>query len=272
MQVAKVKPSRREAFLNNKPREQEARTALVAYTGRQIADTEKQGQTLSANEQQLEKLSSAVIRAIRKDDLARQLKALERAAKELLQIDAQLAQINIKPKHVEDLNELERQIAILDAQLSAAAAHLAVEVKSAGTGQVRIGTARPKGTHSEPVLVPTKITVGDLAVITVTPAPNTKHESASPSMQSDRRCWNQSMFPLLPRRVRCSPNAVIWRQKPQGSVDRVEDPQGYWRPGHWSLPKPRAMCGDRRGNRCCVGRRQASSLPGSKEIEERSWN
>ncbi len=172
-------------------REQEVRAALLR-TQEQIADTERQAQTLSANEQQLEKLSSAAIRAIRKDDLARQLKALERAAKELLQIDAQLTQINIKPKHIEDLDELERQIAILDAQLSAAAAHLAVEVKSAGTGQVRIGTTRPKGTHSEPVLAPTKITVGDLAVITVTPAPNTKHEKRQ-SVDAERSTLLESI-------------------------------------------------------------------------------
>ena len=156
-------------------REQEIRAAMLR-TQEQIADTEKQSQTLFANEQQLEKLSSAAIRSVRKDDLTRQLKALERAANELLQIDAQLAQINIKPKHIEDLDELERQVATLDAQLSASAAHMSVEVKAAGTGQVRIGNTRPKDNHSAPVVAPTKVTVGDLAVITVTPSPNPRHE------------------------------------------------------------------------------------------------
>ena len=56
------------------------------------------------------------------------------------------------------------------------AAHLSVEVKPAGAGQVRIGGARPKGTHSAPILAPTKVTVAELAVITVTPAPNPRHE------------------------------------------------------------------------------------------------
>lgn len=165
-------------------REQEARSAL-SRSQEQIADAEKQVQTLSTRDQQLEKLSAATIRAIRKNDLALQLKALERAAKELLQIDAQLAQLNIKPKHIDDLDELERQIATLDAQLSAAAAHMDIEVKPAGTGQVRVGTAQPKGTHSGPVLAPTKITVGDLAVITVTPAPNARHDKRQ-SFDADR--------------------------------------------------------------------------------------
>lgn len=172
-------------------REQEARAAFLR-TQEQIADVEKQAQALSTREQQLEKLAAAAIRAIRKDDLARQLKALERAAKELTQIDAQLVQLTIKPKNIDDLDELERQIATLDAQLSAAAAHLAVEVKPAGAGRVRVGTVRPKATHSGPVLAPTKVTVGDLAVITVTPAPNARHEKRQ-SLDEERSALLKSM-------------------------------------------------------------------------------
>lgn len=156
-------------------REQEARAALMR-TQEQLGDIEKLAHRLSTQEQQLEKLASASIRAMRKDDLSRQLAALERASKELLQIDAQLTQIGIKPKQIEDLDELDRSIATLDAQLSAAAAHLTVEVKPAGTGQVRIGSTQPEGAHSAPILAPTKITIGELAVVTVTPAPNVRHE------------------------------------------------------------------------------------------------
>jgi hypothetical protein len=156
-------------------REQEARAALLR-TQEQIADVEKRAQALSVREQQIEKLTAASVRAIRKNDLARQLKALEGAAKELLQIDAQLTQIKIKPKSLDELDELERQIASLDAQLSAVATHLSVEVKPAGVGQVRVGDVRPKGTYSAPILASTTVTVGELAIITVTPAPNPRHE------------------------------------------------------------------------------------------------
>ena len=106
----------------------------------------------------------------------RRLKSLEDAAKNLTEIDAQLSQLRIKPKTVEDLDELDRQIAALDAQLSAAAATLAVEVKPAGAGQVRIGSLRAKGSHAAPVLAPTKVTIGDLAVVTVTPAVHPRQE------------------------------------------------------------------------------------------------
>jgi len=125
------------------------------------------------------------LRALRKDDLERQLKALEQAAKDLLQIDAQLTQLIIKPKHIEDIDELERKIATLDAQLSAAAAHLNIEVKPAGKGQVRVGTAQPDQTYNGPVVAETKVTVGELAIITVTPAPNASHETRQ-SLDADR--------------------------------------------------------------------------------------
>jgi len=44
-------------------REQGARAALL-HTQEQIASTEKQAQTLSSREQQLEKLSAAVVRSV----------------------------------------------------------------------------------------------------------------------------------------------------------------------------------------------------------------
>src|SRR5579883_1172423 len=156
-------------------REQEV-SAAVARAQEQIAGLERSLHTLARRDHQLEKLVSATVRAQRKDELARQLKTVEHAAKELREIDAQLSQIRIKPKMVEDLDDLDRQIATLDAQLSAAAAQLAVEVKPDGTGRVRIAGSRAKDFYSAPVLAPIKIAVADLAVITVTPAALPRHE------------------------------------------------------------------------------------------------
>ena len=155
--------------------EQEARTTL-ARTEEQRATAESEAKSLGVREQHLERLAGALVRASRKDELVRRLKSLEETAKNLTEIDAQLSQLRIKPKTVEDLDELDRQIAALDAQLSAAAATLAVEVKPAGAGQVRIGSLRAKGSHAAPLLAPTKITIGDLAVVTVTPAVHPRQE------------------------------------------------------------------------------------------------
>jgi len=155
--------------------EQEAR-ATLARTEEQRATAESEAKSLGVREQHLERLAGALVRASRKDELVRRLRSLEETAKNLTEIDAQLSQLRIKPKTVEDLDELDRQIAALDAQLSAAAATLAVEVKPAGAGQVRVGLLRAKGSHAAPVLAPTKITIGDLAVVTVTPAVHPRQE------------------------------------------------------------------------------------------------
>jgi AAA domain len=156
-------------------RELEARAAATC-TQEQIAGVEKDLQTLSRCEQQLEKLVSATIRAQRKDELVRQLATLEQSVKELRDIDAQLAQIRVRSGMVEELDALDREIASLDAQLSAAAAQLVVEVKPEGIGQVRIGHDRAAGSHSGPVLAPVTIAVAEFAVITVTPAAHPRHE------------------------------------------------------------------------------------------------
>jgi hypothetical protein len=159
----------------HRSQEQEARAAL-ARTEEQHATIEREAKALVIKEQHLERLASALVRASRKDELTRRLKSLEDTAKNLREIDAQLSQVRIKPKTVEDLDELDRQIAALDAQLSAAAATLVVEVKPAGGGQVRIGSLRATGSHAAPVLTPTKVTIGELAVVTVTPAVHPRQE------------------------------------------------------------------------------------------------
>ena len=164
-----------KSFPEHLSQEQESR-ATLARTEEQRATAEGEAKALAIKEQHLERLSGALVRASRKDELVRRGKSLEEAARNLTEIDAQLSQVRIKPKIVEDLDELDRQIAALDAQLSAAAATLAVEVKPAGAGQVRIGTLRAKSSHAAPVLAPTKVTVGDLAVVTVTPAVHPRQE------------------------------------------------------------------------------------------------
>src|SRR5207245_127762 len=88
---------------NQHAREQEARAAL-ARTEEQIAATGKHVHALSGREHQLEKLAGAVLRAQRKDDLARQLAAVERGAAELLDTDARLSQVRVKPKTIEELD------------------------------------------------------------------------------------------------------------------------------------------------------------------------
>jgi DNA repair exonuclease SbcCD ATPase subunit len=157
-------------------RERETRAALARSQDR-IAAVEQRRHALAAREHEIEKLSSAAVRAQRKEELARQLETVEQVAGELLETDAQLSQLKIKPKDVDELDRLDREIAALDAQLSAAAAHLAIELTQAGAGKVHIGAAQLDGNHTSPVLTPTRIMIGDLATIVVTPAANPRRET-----------------------------------------------------------------------------------------------
>ena len=70
------------ALPDQRAREHEARTGL-ARTTEQLAAGEIKLRALSTRERQLEKLTGAVLRAQRKDDLARQLTAIEEAAEQL---------------------------------------------------------------------------------------------------------------------------------------------------------------------------------------------
>jgi hypothetical protein len=74
-----------------------------------------------------------------------------------------------------------------------AAAQLSVEVKPDGAGQVRVGAVRAKGSYSAPILAPTKVTIGELAVITVTlhKCPWKIHGSLS-GISTEARLWPSS--------------------------------------------------------------------------------
>ncbi|WGD53188.1 AAA family ATPase [Bradyrhizobium sp. CB1650] len=164
--------------------EEEARASL-ARTVEASAATEGEAKELTVREQHLGRLAAAVLRASRKDELIRRLDVLERAAGSLRAIDAQLSQFRVDPETAARLDDLDRQLASLDAQLSAAAATLAIEVGPAGAGQVRAGSLGVDGNHVTAVLAPTKITIGDIATITVTPALHPRHE-ARKRLDADR--------------------------------------------------------------------------------------
>jgi DNA repair exonuclease SbcCD ATPase subunit len=156
--------------------EEEARASL-ARTVEAATAIESEAKELTVGEQHLGRLVAAVFRASRKDELIRRLDALERTAGSLTTIDAQLTQVRIDPETVDRLDDLDRQLASVDAQLSAAAATVAIEVGPAGAGQVRVGSLDIDGNHAAAVLAPTKITIGDLATVTVTPALHPRHEA-----------------------------------------------------------------------------------------------
>jgi hypothetical protein len=156
-------------------KEHETRSLLLR-TNEQIAVAVQEGQLLSTREQQIERLATASVRALRKADLTSQIGALEEAAIKLRDVDAQLSLLKVKPKAIDDLDDVDRQIASLDAQLSAAAARLDIQVSPAGKGAVRVGALTLTAGFSAAVIDPTEVTIGDLAIMTITPAATARHE------------------------------------------------------------------------------------------------
>ncbi len=159
---------------NHSAKEQEARSLLLRTT-EQIAVAVQDGQLLAAREQQIERLATASVRTLRKADLASQIATLEEAAVQLRDVDAQLSLLKVKPKAIDDLDEVDRQIASLDAQLSAAAARLDIQVSPGGKGAVRVGTQTLTAGYSAAVVDPMEVTIGDLAIMTITPAATARH-------------------------------------------------------------------------------------------------
>src|SRR5262249_31742683 len=75
-------------------RELELRTTLLR-TQEQIGVAESLLQGIFVRQQQLEKLAAAAVRVQRKEELGSQLATLEQAARELLDLEAQLANLEI---------------------------------------------------------------------------------------------------------------------------------------------------------------------------------
>jgi energy-coupling factor transporter ATP-binding protein EcfA2 len=96
-------------------REQEIRAALTR-TAEQIATTDRQLHVLTGREQQLEKLAGAMLRAQCKDDLERQLAAVERAATELRETATKRKQLPSSKEMDEEKLALRQERSKLDAR------------------------------------------------------------------------------------------------------------------------------------------------------------
>lgn len=152
-------------------REAEARTAM-AQTEQLKSDSDETARDLSRQDQRLARLTTAVACRARVEELNRQLEVVERAAETIREIDAQLSQISVDQEAITSLDSLERQLGAIDAQLSAAAARLTVELRANGAGQILVDGAPIENRYGAAVVNEVSISVGSLAEITVTPAAN----------------------------------------------------------------------------------------------------
>lgn len=175
-----------EAMSELEGREAEARTAL-ARTALATSALDQTATSLAVREQSLAKLTAAVASGVQKDALKRQIEQLERTAGALRDIEAQLAQISIDQGAMDRLTELDRRLIATEAQLSAAAAKLTVDLRADGAGHVEVDGKSLEGTYAGSVTEAVRIKVGALAEITVTPAPNPgrqKHKELNEQLTS----------------------------------------------------------------------------------------
>jgi len=144
--------------------------ANIEGTKGQIIKFDDEINALDRRGQILQQLGVAIGKMENRHDLEQKLVMLEAAAAQLIELNAQLGQIGITPALLKTIDDAERQLTSLAAQLAAAAPQLLIEVTPKGKGRVRLGE-KPVGSRlSGPVLAATKIMVADLATISVTPA------------------------------------------------------------------------------------------------------
>jgi uncharacterized protein YhaN len=143
--------------------------ANIESTKAQIVKLDDEINSLDRRRQVLQQLSGAIAKAENQRDQEQKLGILETAAARLIGLDAQLDQIGMTPALLMIIDNAERQLTSLTAQLAAAAPQVLIEVAPKGRGQVHLGDKSVGASLFSPVLAVAKITVGDLATITVTP-------------------------------------------------------------------------------------------------------
>jgi uncharacterized protein YhaN len=165
-----------------------AREAVEA-TKAQSAEVERELDELNHRSQTVQLLLSAVSKTNICQDWKQKLASLENSSARLVQIAAELDQIAVTPEQLKAMETIERQQLTLEAQLAVRAPQLLIELQKNGVGRVHVGDKAVGERFSEPVLMPAKITIADIATITVTPAiaEASEHESKRRKLDDDQR-------------------------------------------------------------------------------------
>jgi hypothetical protein len=174
--------------------------ANVESTKAQIVKFDDEISSLDSRRQLLQQLSGAIAKAEKRRDQEQKLATLETAATRLIGLNAQLDQFGITPVLLKIIDNAERQLTSLTAQLAAAAPQVLIEVAPKGRGQVQLGEKSVDARLSGPVLAATKITVADLATITVTPA-----SSDARNYENNRRKFDDELNKALRKAKVMSP-------------------------------------------------------------------
>lgn len=180
--------------------QESAARANVEATKAQINKFDDEVNGLDRRRQILQQLAVAIAKTESRRDCERKLATLETSAARLIELNAELDQISINPTLLKTIDSAERQLTSLSAQLAAAAPQLLIEVEPNGEGRVRLGEKLVGARLSEPVLTLTKITVADLATISVTPA-----SADTKNYENKRRKFDEELSEALRKAKVSSP-------------------------------------------------------------------
>jgi len=149
-------------------RERAARGAIESAR-EQVAAFHRQAERDDEEERSLQRVAKAVARAAARDELTRQKAGLVDVSARLSRNEVALSANRVTAETIALLDAMEREIAVLTAQLEAVAPRVSIELGPAGVGHVWLGEkVLDRGTVRTAV-DPITIRVGELATITVSP-------------------------------------------------------------------------------------------------------
>lgn len=151
------------------------------------ADIEKDEES----ERTLQRLARVVARSQGRPAIAARRAALEAFEERLRANKAALAGNGVTAAAVTALDKIERDLAVLSARLEAASPEVLVEIGAAGAGKVLVDGRVAEGRATHAAVDPMTISIGDLAVVHVTPS------AASQKGDRDKRAELQAQLSSL---------------------------------------------------------------------------
>ncbi len=163
-------------------RERAARDT-IERARQQVAGYGHQAERDDEAEVGLQRVAKALARAGAREELTRQNARLVDVRARLDKNEAALSTNRVTAETVALLDDTERELAVLTAQLEAVAPQVSIDIGPAGVGQVWIGEKALDRSIVQTTVDPITIRVGELATITVSPQTSAKGAHQKPRQQ-----------------------------------------------------------------------------------------
>ncbi len=135
----------------------------------ELAEIERASEAAAEQERRLQQLAAASDSARSKAEREQRARVLADVIERQTKLAGEIASIKVTAKHLQELDAIEREMALLDARLESSAAQLSVSIRPGSGVPVSVGDQAVKDSQTVPVTAPVTISVGDIASISVTP-------------------------------------------------------------------------------------------------------